>query len=87
MLRKIGNFFASICVTQFNYIVMRIFQLMAEELGTPLASQTKGEEEDGSKKTRKPPRKAFFLRADVEDCSEAARDFNVEVLPSILLIR
>ena len=61
---------------------------MAEELGTPLASQTKAEEEEGvSKRTRKPPRKAFFLRADVEDCSEAAREFNVEVLPSILLIR
>ena len=60
---------------------------MAEELGTPLASQTKGEEEDGYKKTRKPPKKAYFLRADVEDCSEAAREFNVEVLPSILLIR
>ncbi len=28
-----------------------------------------------------------FLKADVEDCAEAAKDFGVEVLPSILIIR
>ena len=29
----------------------------------------------------------FFLRVDVDDCSEAAKEFGIEVLPSFLLVK
>ena len=29
----------------------------------------------------------FFLRADVDDCSEGAAEYGIEVLPSILIIK
>ncbi len=55
---------------------------MAEEFGcsTSVANSNK----TGKNKNKY---KAFFVRADIEDCADAAKEYGVQVLPSILLIR